>query len=627
MKKHVVACAIASMIPMMCCVLAAQVPRTKPPNSNISPLGPHAQQPPGGQHPVPTGAIYGFVYWDAKATSHLSPSICSALAVTVGVASTKPFPSYTSIGTQSDFKPIATVHPPPTSINTTSYDGCAYSYDNVPLGQGLQVKLSLTQPVGMLTPATVANDPPAGPIQIGNAPCSKLPPLTKATVGDLTGNWGSCQNVAYDVNFPLVKAGQLTVLSSSGGSGGNQGGSQSGVLPDPTRSAGMLAHASPQNSGTGASPRGMLLPAVTPAPTQTASKSRLGTPGQLLPAKPSGGETVQLNPQPYPPKGNTGPMQAMSANGGGSSSGITKTGMTSAESIGTKETPASRMALTPVGVSTAVGGGCIGTHLPTSTLLLEFTTGKDDLRGVVNNLDVEVHLTNGTFQSAQNINKKQRWQNNSVNRVEIPLNPPVTLDRIKEIRLIHNAQALFPATEDNWEMTQLRVFARGQGQSENVANYGFNKFTGTVPELAVPMGCAPKPGYVNALRFDVRTGSDDLRGDSEDGKSNNLEIEVIGHGIATSCFSNYACDNVNGGVNWANNSQHTFTVYLSQPVLPEQIEAINMSTPSAAFSGDNWNMDSVQVTAIGNGVGKLFATHGFYRFTSSSGALALDIVK
>jgi hypothetical protein len=304
MKRYVAIFTTVFMMAILCGALAAQIPATKQPNPNITPLGPHAQQPPGG-HPVMTGTIYGFVYWDAKATSHLGPSICNAMAITVVVANKGSYSPLGLVGTQSHVTSMATIHPPLTSVNTTSYDGCAYSFVNAPLGQNLYVKLNLAQAVGTLTPAVVAKDPPVGPIQFSNTPCSKLPPLTKATVGELIGNWGSCQNVAYDVNLQLVNTPQLTVLSANGGSGGNQGGVQSAPLLNPTRPAGMLNSATSQSTSPAPSPaNGMLLPAVTPTPAQTSS--RTGTPRQIVPATPgSSANTVQLNPKPLPPNGSS----------------------------------------------------------------------------------------------------------------------------------------------------------------------------------------------------------------------------------------------------------------------------------------------------------------------------------
>ena len=341
----------------------AQISTTAPPPTKVTAPGPHAPQAPGG-HPIMTGTIYGFVYWDANITSHLGPSVCSALAITVAVANKGSYSPFAVVGTQSHLTSIATVHPLLTSVNTTSYDGCAYSFGNAPLGQNLYVTLSLTQLAGTLTPAVVAKNPAIGPIQFSNVSCNKLPPLTKATIANLTGTWGSCQDVAYDVNLPLVKAAQLTVLSSSGGSAGNQssmpgafapatsgpqntplliapGLQQTPMLSQPGSTGALLNN---QLSASSLS-RGMLVPAVKPPPAAAPSNSQPGTPGLLLPATPGGGgtvqlnpqpyppkgtivapggsaNTVQLNPQPYPPKGSTGPTQTMSA-GSPPSSGIT----------------------------------------------------------------------------------------------------------------------------------------------------------------------------------------------------------------------------------------------------------------------------------------------------------------
>jgi hypothetical protein len=305
----------------MCGAVSAQISATKPPNTKITPLGPQAHRPPGQQQ-VMTGTIYGFVYWDATLTSLLGPSVCNAMSITVAVASKSPYSPFGAMGTQSHFTPMATAHPPVLSVNTTSYDGCAYSYTNAPLGQNLYVKLNLTQPLGQLLPATVAQNPAVGPIQFNNAPCSTLPPLTKATVGNLLGSWGSCQNVAYDVNLPLIILKPLKILSASGGAGGNQSATPgtrvqtnpgpinnpAAVSPGPVQSS-MLSQTGSQTtllntqSPTSSQSGGMLVPAVTPAPLSSYN-TQPGTPGQLLPAKPGGGgATVQLNPQPYPPKG------------------------------------------------------------------------------------------------------------------------------------------------------------------------------------------------------------------------------------------------------------------------------------------------------------------------------------
>lgn len=314
MKRNVVALTIALLSVILCGTVLAQISPTAPPKSKITPLGPHAQQPPG--RAVSTGTIYGFVYWDAKATSHLGSPVCNALAITVVVANKGSYSPFTVVGTQSHFTSIATVHPPLTSVNTTSYDGCAYSFDNAPLGQKLYATLSLTQSIGTLTPAVVAKDPPVGPIQFSSTTCTSLPPLTKPTVGGLTGKWGSCQNLAYDVNFPLVQTGQLTIQSASSGSQSGTAGTLVQTNPGPQNRSALAdpgPHQTPMLSQTGAngvllnnqssanSPsRGMLVPAVRPSPLRAPGSTPLLSATEQTPAAIKRGKTLARSLQLVP---------------------------------------------------------------------------------------------------------------------------------------------------------------------------------------------------------------------------------------------------------------------------------------------------------------------------------------
>ena len=356
-------------------------------------------------------------------------------------------------------------------------------------------------------------------------------------------------------------------------------------------------------------------------PAATPAARAVVTPANVTP--PSGGS--QAGPSPIPAKGDEhNAYEAVTVQRGVTSDPNFKkwTNSTHAPNGIAGSSPA-RGAVLPS--NQALAGPCTGTGLIVSSLRFEFRTGKDDLRGGNNNLDVEVHFKNNTFQSAQNVNKGANWPNGSVNRVDIALNQPVRADQISEIHLVHDAQAGFLNSQDNWEMTQVRVLAIGQGKTENIANYGFNDFTGDNPELTVPISCAPAPGMVNALYFDVVTGSDDLKGDSFNALApgpdgNNLDVIVS----FSNGYSEHA-PNVNGGANWANNSEHKFFVYLSQPMDFTEIKSITLQTVLQRFGTDKWNMDSVQVTAVGNGVNKLIATHGFYRF-EEDGSLNLDMV-
>ncbi|HEY4052356.1 MAG TPA: hypothetical protein VGL74_01345 [Terriglobales bacterium] len=316
MKKHAVVTAIALMVALvasMCGLLAAQITTAKPPSTNINPPGPHAQQPAGGQHPaspssqmttpplpvgvkmVGQGAIAGYVYWDTQTITHKPASSCSGLGSAVGVGTApKGPPAF------EQFKILGTYHNFTYLGNVGSFAVCQYSIPQVPTGQDLQVMINFKQ---VFVPVVLAGMPPTAnnpnhPINISGGSCNKLPPaVPSASV--LGSGWWTCGNNAYNVNFVLQPAnagnmtnggGQLTILSATpqGGANSRQNSTNPGLLSNSNQS------------------HGMLLPAVKPSGAQTPSNPQPGTPGQLLPARPGGnGGTVQLNPQPYPPKGTT----------------------------------------------------------------------------------------------------------------------------------------------------------------------------------------------------------------------------------------------------------------------------------------------------------------------------------
>lgn len=507
-------------------------------------------------------------------------------------------------------------------------------------------------------------------ITVVNTPCRDL--ISSTSISSASGP-RSCGGQATNVNFIIGSySGYLNSLfSSSGGSSQQLSATQARAVPQTVRlrqtlSRGALTTQSPRPTKAAAGGQQIsALPSnarlTNPGPQQT---PMLGTPAEPLlangsqpgtlaaqtpgatSANPASGERTTMSAA-----GATVTRAALTPTNGGSQPGaapvpskghehnaydavtvqrgvtndpnFTKWAHSTQDSNKIAGTSPARGAV--LTSNQALAGPCTGSGLMVSALRFEFTTGKDDLRGGDNNLDIEVHFKNNTFQPAQNVNKSANWPNGSVNRVDVALNQPVREDQIAEIHLVHNAQASFPNSQDNWEITQVRVLATGQGKTENIANYGFNDFTGDNPELTVPVSCAPAPGMVNALYFDVVTGSDDLKGDSfnvlaagPDG--NNLDV-IIG-------FSNGTTEhapNVNGGANWANNTEHKFFVYLGEPVDVTEIRSITLQTVLQRFGTDKWNMNSAQVTAVGNGVNKLIATHGFYRFDENA-SLSLDMV-
>lgn len=142
---------------------------------------------------------------------------------------------------------------------------------------------------------------------------------------------------------------------------------------------------------------------------------------------------------------------------------------------------------------------------------------------------------------------------------------------------------------------------------------------------------------VTQIRLRIITGGDDLRGGKD-----NLNIQILFAGGRAP----QVALNVNKSQNWPNNSTNTVHIPLNQPVPPNQIIGLrlihiadggfNFNTlpsvltpaapweiPQAFLSPDNWDMSSLQVAAIGNGVGARIAGHGFNRFTGSNPVLTV----
>jgi hypothetical protein len=265
---------------LICTIAAAQINKTRPPNPNITPPGPRAQQPAGGQHPPNNaGDVEGFVYWDANTITHKPAGTCGGLAVNVSVAGSP----NSAIQLGNHFKYAGQVKAFLYGGKQAVYDVCIYAYDHLPVGPQLQAQLVITQP-NAFSPIVAAQTTTISPITIINAQCNMLPPIVPSTVGDLTSHWGSCQNRAYDVNFALTPSAHL--MGSGGVSGGMLSGSNTGGKdPGPVNSSarGMLA------GGTNPAPqqsllRGMVPGAKDPGPIGTPSSTK-GTPGQLLPAR------------------------------------------------------------------------------------------------------------------------------------------------------------------------------------------------------------------------------------------------------------------------------------------------------------------------------------------------------
>jgi len=253
-----------------------------------------------------------------------------------------------------------------------------------------------------------------------------------------------------------------------------------------------------------------------------------------------------------------------------------------------------------------------------SKLELTIKTGGDNL-GHEDGLNITIHFRGGHQQVIQNANEGREWANDSTHVKTITLDKVVDPADIMRIDLqagYNYPVGTFPPKSDNWNMDSISIRAIGEGVDKVIARHGFNRFTGTKQILSIPITFA-EAGKANKLEFTFQTGGDDLRGDNDN-------LNVIIH---YSDGRTQQVGNINGGRNWANNSMHVETITLNRAVDPSEITEIDLETTSrGGLSGDNWDMNSVIVKAIGDGVNEvLFSKVGFpfKRFTGGKHTLRL----
>lgn len=249
-------------------------------------------------------------------------------------------------------------------------------------------------------------------------------------------------------------------------------------------------------------------------------------------------------------------------------------------------------------------------------LQLKILTGFDDLRGGGNNLNVEIHFADGHIQFANNVNMDARWAPNVVQTVNIPMNPPVAPAAIRQVRLIHDAHAHFPNTEDDWDVNEVNVYVMGNGQTTQIGqSFAHHHLTSSLAGFAIytspASGCAAPQGQVTALDFTFKTGDDDLR------FGNQLSLTVhFADGTKQSAF------NINQSRQWPAGSTMVFKLLLQHPALVNRIKSVTLQTSDP---GDDWNMNSLQVDATGNGVGQTVGSQGFFRFSGPAQPLTVAL--
>lgn len=142
----------------------------------------------------------------------------------------------------------------------------------------------------------------------------------------------------------------------------------------------------------------------------------------------------------------------------------------------------------------------------------------------------------------------------------------------------------------------------------------------------------PVPCTVQSLRLRIATGGDDLRGGND-----NLDL-VLHFGLHKS----ETATNVNGGSAWKNGSIHEVDIKLKRTVPLNQIQSVTLKHTGSSLSfsvtqalspagpaagvqtADNWDMRSLEVTAVGDGKGTQIVRYGPHRFTGDEPVLTVS---
>ncbi|NOR68740.1 MAG: hypothetical protein GQ532_03435 [Methylomarinum sp.] len=122
---------------------------------------------------------------------------------------------------------------------------------------------------------------------------------------------------------------------------------------------------------------------------------------------------------------------------------------------------------------------------------------------------------------------------------------------------------------------------------------------------------------VRELIFEITTGNDDLRGGND-----NLNIIIYTKENLPQTFKN-----INRSKHWIGNYTQTVKVTLKKPIPVTDILRVTLTTTfSGGMFGDNWNMNGLKISALGD---QLYDEHEnpLFRFTGERKAFTAHIVK
>src|SRR4029453_4104389 len=106
-----------------------------------------------------------------------------------------------------------------------------------------------------------------------------------------------------------------------------------------------------------------------------------------------------------------------------------------------------------------------------------------------------------------NLNRGQRWPDNTTQTFDIGLEQPVALSEISSIDL--QKPEAYGDGADEWHMASLSVRATGDGIDKVILTHGYKNFIWFDWHLLMPVPL-PVAGKANKLEFTFKTGGDDL---------------------------------------------------------------------------------------------------------------------
>ncbi len=248
-------------------------------------------------------------------------------------------------------------------------------------------------------------------------------------------------------------------------------------------------------------------------------------------------------------------------------------------------------------------------------LLLHFYTGNDDLRGGNDNVNISLRLKSGAVQNFANVNLGGRWLSNYEETVRVVLRTPVLPADLATLTVLTTFSG--GPGGDNWDMKRLSIRGFGGNVNKTLKEVGFKRFTGSDKNLAIDIGQGAEvpAGFANRVNLWLKTGDDDLRGGND-----NYNVTVFFRDGTNQVFNN-----VNGSGRYPDRTEQHETLNLNRVVKPDQITRIVMQTTfSGGMGGDNWNMNALEIRAIGPDINTKIGTSGFKRFTASDRTLSIS---